>query len=430
MFNPFGKNFGELTEDNLQVLRTINEGWYIEYKSERSRPEKIAKTIASFANSYGGLYIIGVNAGKQTNGVIDFPGVDANLDDIHDAVKGNLNPFPHFDCYTVSLKNGKHIIIVAVEEGFDPPYIHNDGRIYRRQESSSDPIAATNRYSIDQLYEKAGGYKEKLKNFRTIDYGFCKGEDDWSYLIGYVNTRRLDKSIIDDFREPDFQSKILGLVNKKIDIDDKYGKIRSDARIFFNNITIFPDSLIVRNISSNIEYNSLTVELFINGSMKFLLPISTLKNPPALKSYRTRKNIDTSVIKFVNIENLCTQILNVFITYFRFLKTYNFTDSLEIVFEGNNVWKHCLFSDKEEYFDYIDKFSLPIVIKHNIMYPEKAFKVHFANDTKAKGIDGSVVGALSTILALAISGFGMPYGKSLLLYISEAAKEAVEYANK
>jgi hypothetical protein len=164
--------------------------------------------------------------------------------------------------------------------------------------------------------------------------------------------------------------------------------------------------------------------------MKFLLPISTLKNPPALKSYRIRKNIDTSVIKFVDIKKFCTPILIVFIIYFRFLKTYNFIDDLEIIFEGNNVWRHCLFSEEKEYLDYIDKFSLPIVIKDNIIYPEKVLKVHFANDTKAKGIDESVVGALSTILALAISGFGMPYGKSLLLYISEAAKEAVEYANK
>jgi hypothetical protein len=159
--------------------------------------------------------------------------------------------------------------------------------------------------------------------------------------------------------------------------------------------------------------------------MKFLLPISTLKNPPALKSYRIRKNIDTNVIKFVDIKKFCTPILIVFIIYFRFLRTYNFTDSLEIVFEGNNMWKHCLFSDKEEYFDYIDKFSLPIVIKDNIIYPEKALRVHFANDTKANKIDGSFVGALSTIVSQALSGFGMPYGKSFLLYKLETAKEAV-----
>ncbi|GHU52304.1 hypothetical protein FACS1894200_12850 [Spirochaetia bacterium] len=79
MFNPFGKNLKDIQENDLQNLHTVSEGWYIEYKSILPDSKKIAKSIASFANSYGGLYLIGVVADKQTNCAVEFPGVAAVL---------------------------------------------------------------------------------------------------------------------------------------------------------------------------------------------------------------------------------------------------------------------------------------------------------------------------------------------------------------
>jgi hypothetical protein len=358
MFNPFQKNLKDIQENDLQNLLIVSEGWYVEYKSETPEPKKIAKTIASFANSYGGLYIIGANADKQTNRAVDFPGVDTELDIIHDSVKGNLNPFPDFDCYPVNLKNGKHIIIVAVKEGFDPPYIHNDGRIYRRQESSSDPVPETNRYSIYQLYDKSHEYKERIEKFRTTDYDSCQGEENWSYLYGYVNIKRQDKFLLDYFWEPDFHSKILDLLNKEVDINEAgIGQIKGN--IVFNNITLFSENLIIRNtLNINIAYNTLTIELFKNGSMKFMLPISTIKHPRGLGQYCIDNNIDADIIKFVPIKEFYCSIMIVFIKYFRFLKAYNCTDDLEIVFEGNNIWRLCLVSEEKNI----------LIISINILY--------------------------------------------------------------
>ncbi|GHU51124.1 hypothetical protein FACS1894200_11030 [Spirochaetia bacterium] len=361
-------------------------------------------------------------------------GVDTELDIIHDSVKGNLNPFPNFDCYTVSLNNGKHIIIVAVEEGFDPPYIHNDGRIYRRQESASDPIPESNRYSIDQLYNKSHGYMKRIENFRTIDYGSCQGEENWSYLYGYVNTRQQDKFLIDDFRQPNFHSRILDLFNKEINVyEEGIGQIKNN--IVFNNITLFSDSLIIRNISNiDIAYNTLTIELFTNGSMKFMLPISSVKPSKELEEYCSNNNINASLIKFVHLETFYTLIMMVFIKYFKFLVEYKCTDDLELVFEGKNVWRHCLFSEEKEYLDYINKFSLPIVIKDDIKYPDKAFKIPvcFGNDdtetvgngdTEPDRLKGSFIVNLLAINGVALSGFGMPPIEVWRLFQPKTEKE-------
>jgi predicted HTH transcriptional regulator len=80
MFNPFGKNLADIIENDLQGLLTVGEGWYIEYKSAVPDSKKIAKSIASFSNSYGGLYILGVESDKNTNCAVSFPGIDIKID--------------------------------------------------------------------------------------------------------------------------------------------------------------------------------------------------------------------------------------------------------------------------------------------------------------------------------------------------------------
>jgi hypothetical protein len=425
MFNPFGKNFADVNENDLQVLLTIGEGWYIEYKSAIPDSKKIAKSIASFSNSYGGLYILGVESDKNTNCAVDFPGVAIKIDLIHDAVRGNLNPFPYFECYTIPLKNGNSVIIVTVEEGFDPPCIHNDGRIYRRQESSSDPMYETNRYSIDQLYEKAKKYKEKLEDFRTIDYGFCKGDADNPYLICYVNPVRIEKRLINDFGNPEFHQKILDMFTKEFDISDqKMGRI--NGKMMFDNIILFSESIILRNLSNgDIAYNRLTVELFKNGSMKFMLPIQLANsNHPSIvkiKEYLSGRIIEPSnIIKWAPIHDFMLPIIGLFINYIRFLDNYNYEGDLELVFEGRNIWRVCLFSEEDVYLDYVKKFSLPIVIKEHIQYPEKAFKIGIGSKTD---VENSFIMFIYTILGIALYGFGMPITNVFDIFLTEMKKK-------
>ena len=68
--NPFDKRIGEKLESNdLQVLISNNvaEGYFIEYKSKFPSNKKIAKSIASFANTLGGWLFVGIKADKKHN---------------------------------------------------------------------------------------------------------------------------------------------------------------------------------------------------------------------------------------------------------------------------------------------------------------------------------------------------------------------------
>jgi hypothetical protein len=265
-----------------------------------------------------------------------------------------------------------------------------------------------------------------VENFRTIDYGFCKGESDQPYLIGYVNPIRIEEVLINDFRNNEFHQKILDIFNKEVNINEpNIGWI--NGKWPFNNVTLLPESIILRNLSNvNIAHNTLTVELFKNGGMKFMMPI-TLKDLGnysimRMKDCCSRNTIDPhNIIKWAPIYDFMMPVIGLFINYFRFLHHYNYKDVLELTFEGKNIWRVCLFSEDDSYFDYIQKFSLPIIIKENIKYPEKPCKIHIASDKT----ESSFIMVILTILTLALYGFGMPISEVFTIFKAEATKKAL-----
>jgi len=60
MFNPFGKNFSEIAGSDLGLLRSINEGWFVEYKSTLIESVAIGKAMSAFANHDGGWLFLGI----------------------------------------------------------------------------------------------------------------------------------------------------------------------------------------------------------------------------------------------------------------------------------------------------------------------------------------------------------------------------------
>ena len=69
MFNPFGNTqLRDLTEADLQTLisNQVAEGYTVEYKEIPPDNKKIGRTLASFANTLGGWFIIGVDDAQNS----------------------------------------------------------------------------------------------------------------------------------------------------------------------------------------------------------------------------------------------------------------------------------------------------------------------------------------------------------------------------
>lgn len=166
-FEPFGsKALQDLDEKDLEVLREIAEGWYVEYKRELSKADGIAKSVAAFANTYGGWVFYGVEEKSRDEQVAgSFPGlpddeVDAALSRIRQAVAQSINPSAHYDVHVIraggsgSLQSGRAVVVLRVQKSFNTPHVHRSGMIYRRVGDGSEPVPETDRGRLGQLFKR------------------------------------------------------------------------------------------------------------------------------------------------------------------------------------------------------------------------------------------------------------------------------------
>jgi hypothetical protein len=53
-YSPFPKPLSDIVAADLSVLRSVVEGWYVEYRRLVPNASSIAKSISAFANQFGG----------------------------------------------------------------------------------------------------------------------------------------------------------------------------------------------------------------------------------------------------------------------------------------------------------------------------------------------------------------------------------------
>lgn len=119
----------ELPEDpytEIQALLSQGEGQRIEFK--RQLPDDSAdskrtvfKTVAAFANGYGGNIVFGIEKDEAT--VCGLDGIDPlkERDRLTQLVRSIVTPAPDVEARQYDF-DGKMILVLSVEPGTDPPY--------------------------------------------------------------------------------------------------------------------------------------------------------------------------------------------------------------------------------------------------------------------------------------------------------------------
>ncbi len=182
-FSPFKKSISDpLTSEDLQLLisSSVAEGYFVEYKGVLLAPNKIAKSIASFANTYGGWYIVGVTTDGHNvaQHIVGF-----SLDDCHDpiaslrdSIRSGIDPIPVFFSQVVTIAPRRAVLVVYIPGEQDTPFITRDGRIYRRVSDSSDPIPEAQRSAVDRLIEQGRDRVHAFQRFCQEPRTFSKAE--------------------------------------------------------------------------------------------------------------------------------------------------------------------------------------------------------------------------------------------------------------
>jgi hypothetical protein len=145
----FIKPIKDISYDDIEAFcREGNEeGILLEYKGPLPNNKKIAKEIAAFANTYGGILLLGVNEEDRMPAlpVVGVP-YDEGLDEkISSIAFKSINPplFPEIKICKLNDDESKAVIVVRVQESNDTPHrVEQDTKIYIRIASQSEPVLA------------------------------------------------------------------------------------------------------------------------------------------------------------------------------------------------------------------------------------------------------------------------------------------------
>ena len=155
----FTKPLSEIEFTDVEAFcREFGEGVRVEYKGQMIK--QIPKTISAFANTLGGIIVVGVKTDKQNRAIFPIDGIDAQdgIEDqiTHSALSGIYpSVLPQIKVRDVPGKAGKIVVVIKVEESLQAPHaIQNSTRIYVRTGSLSNPYELAEIDRIEYLLKR------------------------------------------------------------------------------------------------------------------------------------------------------------------------------------------------------------------------------------------------------------------------------------
>jgi len=424
-YNPFNKPIHELTAADLDKLITdeVAEGYWIEYKSEFQSSKKIARSIASLANTYGGWYFIGVEADKTKNAATRACGFNSSdvsdpIAKIRDSIKSNIDPVPVFYTRLITLSGDLAVAVVFVPDNQETPFITKDGRIYRRVSDSSDPVHEDNRYAIDRLVDNGREIAKRFEEFCKDDRTFSQSEEGQGWVNVFLFPHPLGAVQRFDMLSTEGIEELIQLSQNSIKIFLDRSSEVGYGNLPLNSGQLGFGSVKLRQIeSSKVGFNSLTVELFADGRAKFFIPlqylpdlhqmpIENLRSPKVrqvLDNLRqSDKKFDTLVLRYFDIQHTIASVMNLLNFYQEFYSKEAGLTSLRVAITMNDVWRSVPFCDIDQWGTHVEKLGLPVLNSSAISIPSHASRKLVLNLDEDSPL-------WVTICPLIAMGFGLPH---------------------
>lgn len=379
-FNPFGKEISKLEASDLAILREVYEGWFIDYKQDIIPAKDLAKHIAAFANSNGGWLFIGIKEkdGKERT-ASEFCGVtdsDRALRTLRDAASVHIHP--QFTGYTykvikgpndeIGLEEERAIIVIEIQAGLEPPYIHSSGQIYRRFDDQSKP--ETDHLELGKLYAKSEKFNQWFIDYYTQQPTLFNREQPRLFLYFVSDPRETyqEEQILITFDE--FRNIMQG---KEVDrshmiYDTFYGSFHGyTARQVNNNNPNYDVSLFTWKLCGDAF-----VEIPLNLiSYDNLIQSILTKYPVFSLFFQLIREYKLSVIDYTPVVSSIFCVMNQFLCLRRKsnIKSLGFV-KVKLINTGNTI----PFFSSSFYTKNISDFGIPITRYNEIWFPpEKNF---------------------------------------------------------
>ena len=197
MLNINGKEWDALEPADIEAMlseQDLDESFYFEFKDDKVDTKKVMEEVSAFANTFGGYIFLGVTNAKIIEGCSAW-----NEQRIHTAIHDSITPTPSFDVKKFTCTAGV-VYVVRIDEGSEPPYITNKGKIYERLSSGSFPIKDSVRLS--QIYTKREQLLAKMEQKISIPPVPQNTGNIYGYIdMGFVMVLNDPNSAYDIFRD-------------------------------------------------------------------------------------------------------------------------------------------------------------------------------------------------------------------------------------
>jgi hypothetical protein len=149
--------FAEMTvTDVQQIVADVGEEretLFFERKRQVTS-ESLAKSCSAFANTYGGLLLVGIDDKDD-----ELVGIDEQVAEpqvwVKDSLRGHVLPLPPFRTRWLPVGDDRGLLLVLVEESTSTPHLMTRrGTIYVRNPGSSDPVPIRDQARLLELFQR------------------------------------------------------------------------------------------------------------------------------------------------------------------------------------------------------------------------------------------------------------------------------------
>lgn len=394
VYNPFAKGINELADSDLDRLVSdqVAEGYWIEYKSTLPSSRAVAKSIASFANTYGGWFFAGVIADPHTNAATCIQGFDLGevrepIAAVRDAIRSHIDPVPVFHLRLIELTTGRGVLVAYIPSSQETPFVTKDGRIYRRVGDSSDPIHETNRYAIDRLVDNGREVSRQFQAFCRDERTFSKAEEDTPWVELYLSPYPWGSlEMPQEWGTCSHLDALLQLSGTLQTLPLRDGAHFGTGNVPFDTAQVSADSILLRQAGQrSFAFNTLTAQLFDDGRARFFMQLPGERTLPPdaivrLNSGTARAVLaglhsrDLEVLRFFDVGTTWMAIALLASFYQAWLHQDFPTNSPDLAnlrgaIRLSGVWRLVPFHDSEAWGQYVQRFGLPITLQDTIELP-------------------------------------------------------------
>jgi len=400
-YNPFSRPVGErLDEENLAELvsQGVAEGYYVEYKRQLPAALKIARSLAAFANTYGGWYIVGVitDAHNVATAVEGFSSEVTHdpVAVVRDSVRHNIDPAPLFFPQVVTLRSGNLACIVYVPGNQATPFVTRDGRIYRRTSDSSEPVPEASRHALDQLVERGKSSDRAFARFAKDTRTFSKSEEQgWAHI--YISPEPLGVVFKDNLANHDAVVQLLSSTSESRTILKAGDDITISGNISCNSARPTTSSVILRQVAPQREaFNSLSLEYDELGRARIHIPLDVSPehsgwNLRGIRSAIARSAVEAKIapardetfLKQFDIGRLWLVTAISVSHYLDWLGSEGMAGNFRVALGFSETWRYVPFIDADEWGTYVATLGVPVTTSSAMEIPsDPASRYHLRRD--------------------------------------------------